>query len=65
MRKHATRAGSAFDRLLMVTAMVTFDLTARARPTQQPKFHHARRLEPDVGPEWAKGAGKGPALAFA
>jgi len=60
---------SAFDQSRMVTATVTFGLDARAGAARQQKFHHARRMEPDVGPESAKGAGNGPrsgpALAFA
>jgi hypothetical protein len=53
----------------MVTAMVTIGLGARAGAVRQYKFHHARRLKPDLGPESAKAAGNRPriglALAFA
>ena len=69
MRKCAACAKDAADRPRMVTAMVMYGLDVRDDAARQPKFHHARRLEPDVGPEWAKGVGNGPrigpALAFA
>jgi hypothetical protein len=55
----------AFARSRMVTAAVTFGLAMRDSAARQPKFHHARRLEPDAGPEWVKGLGIDPALAFA
>jgi hypothetical protein len=49
----------------MVTAAVTFGLAMRDGAARQPKFHHAPRLEPGAGPEWVKGHGIDPALAFA
>jgi hypothetical protein len=61
----ALRVERAFVRSRMVTAAVTFGLAIRDSAARQPKFHHARRLEPGTGPEWVKGLGIAPALAFA
>jgi hypothetical protein len=61
----APRVERAFVRSRMVTVAVTFGLAMRASAARQPKFHHARRLKPGAGPEWVKGLGIDPALAFA
>jgi hypothetical protein len=58
-------AGSEHVRsIAMVTATVTFGSGERAGAARQYKFHHARRMEPDLGPEWAKRPATGPAAAL-